>query len=187
MALADGTFEISGIGGGGSRKGNATYILVKSGDAWRIASFAIHRPHVCGTDAASLARRRYRKKGCRLNLQPFDTPALAAAGAYCAGLGNRVHLKRDRGLRQQSAVHRGPGVRGDHRLPEDDALEVRGRADGHRAGNLPEDVLGQGAAGEGHARRAALIQRSRHLEDPDIVRAAQSVTSVAIDTPVAHL
>jgi uncharacterized protein (TIGR02246 family) len=37
VALADGTFEISGIGGGGSRKGHTTYILVKSGDAWRIA------------------------------------------------------------------------------------------------------------------------------------------------------
>jgi uncharacterized protein (TIGR02246 family) len=37
VALADGTFEISGIGGGGSRKGHTAYILVKSGDAWRIA------------------------------------------------------------------------------------------------------------------------------------------------------
>jgi uncharacterized protein (TIGR02246 family) len=38
VALADGTFEISGIGGGGTRKGNSTYVLVKSGDAWRIAA-----------------------------------------------------------------------------------------------------------------------------------------------------
>jgi uncharacterized protein (TIGR02246 family) len=37
VALADGTFEISGIGGTGSRKGHTAYILVKSGDAWRIA------------------------------------------------------------------------------------------------------------------------------------------------------
>ena len=37
VALADGTFEISGIGGG-SRKGHSTYVLVKSGDAWRIAA-----------------------------------------------------------------------------------------------------------------------------------------------------
>ena len=37
VALADGTFEISSIGGGGSRKGHTAYILVKSGDAWRIA------------------------------------------------------------------------------------------------------------------------------------------------------
>ena len=36
VALADGTFEISGIGG--SRKGHSTYVLVKSGDAWRIAA-----------------------------------------------------------------------------------------------------------------------------------------------------
>ena len=38
VALADGTFEISGIGGAGSRKGHSTYVLVKSGDAWRIAA-----------------------------------------------------------------------------------------------------------------------------------------------------
>jgi uncharacterized protein (TIGR02246 family) len=37
VALADGTFEISSIGGGGSRKGHTAYVLVKSGDAWRIA------------------------------------------------------------------------------------------------------------------------------------------------------
>ena len=37
VALADGTFEISGIAGG-SRKGHSTYVLVKSGDAWRIAA-----------------------------------------------------------------------------------------------------------------------------------------------------
>ena len=38
VAIADGTFEISGIGGAGSRKGHSTYVLVKSGDAWRIAA-----------------------------------------------------------------------------------------------------------------------------------------------------
>ena len=37
VALADATFEITGIGGG-SRKGHSTYVLVKSGDAWRIAA-----------------------------------------------------------------------------------------------------------------------------------------------------
>ena len=38
VAIADGTFEISNIAGGKSRKGNITYILVKSGDTWRIAA-----------------------------------------------------------------------------------------------------------------------------------------------------
>lgn len=38
VALADGTFEMSGIGGGGTRKGNSTYVLVKSGEAWKIAA-----------------------------------------------------------------------------------------------------------------------------------------------------
>jgi uncharacterized protein (TIGR02246 family) len=37
VALADATFEISNISGG-SRKGNTTYVLVKSGGGWRIAA-----------------------------------------------------------------------------------------------------------------------------------------------------
>jgi uncharacterized protein (TIGR02246 family) len=38
VAIADGTFEIANIGGSGSRKGNTTYVLVKSGEGWRIAA-----------------------------------------------------------------------------------------------------------------------------------------------------
>jgi uncharacterized protein (TIGR02246 family) len=39
VAIADGSFEISGIGGGSaSRRGHTTYVLVKSGDRWRIAA-----------------------------------------------------------------------------------------------------------------------------------------------------
>jgi uncharacterized protein (TIGR02246 family) len=38
VAMADGAFEISNIAGGGTRRGHATYLLVKSGDAWRIAA-----------------------------------------------------------------------------------------------------------------------------------------------------
>ena len=38
VALADASFEISGIGGSGTRKGNSTYVLVKSGETWRIAA-----------------------------------------------------------------------------------------------------------------------------------------------------
>lgn len=37
VAIADGTFEITGISGG-TRKGSMTYVLVKSGDTWRIAA-----------------------------------------------------------------------------------------------------------------------------------------------------
>jgi uncharacterized protein (TIGR02246 family) len=37
VALADGRFEISNIGGGRSRTGHITYVLVKSGNDWRIA------------------------------------------------------------------------------------------------------------------------------------------------------
>jgi len=38
VALADGAFEISNIGGGKARKGNSTYVVVKSGETWRIAA-----------------------------------------------------------------------------------------------------------------------------------------------------
>ena len=38
VAMTDGTFEISNIAGGSTRRGHATYLLVKSGDAWRIAA-----------------------------------------------------------------------------------------------------------------------------------------------------
>jgi uncharacterized protein (TIGR02246 family) len=38
VAIADGTFEIANIGSGGSRRGNTTYVLVKSGDRWQIAA-----------------------------------------------------------------------------------------------------------------------------------------------------
>jgi uncharacterized protein (TIGR02246 family) len=38
VALADGSFEIANIGSGGSRRGHTTFVLVKSGSAWRIAA-----------------------------------------------------------------------------------------------------------------------------------------------------
>jgi uncharacterized protein (TIGR02246 family) len=47
VAIADGTFEIANIAGG-SRKGNTTYVLVKSGDAWRIAATRSMVPTVAG-------------------------------------------------------------------------------------------------------------------------------------------
>jgi uncharacterized protein (TIGR02246 family) len=38
VAMADGTFEILNIAGGGTRRGHATYLLVKSADGWRITA-----------------------------------------------------------------------------------------------------------------------------------------------------
>lgn len=39
VAIADGPFEITGIGGGAAtRRGHTTYVLVKSGDRWQIAA-----------------------------------------------------------------------------------------------------------------------------------------------------
>ena len=51
VALADGTFEISNIAGG-SRKGNISYVLVKSGDAWRIAASRSMVPTAAGATPA---------------------------------------------------------------------------------------------------------------------------------------
>ena len=48
VALADGVFEISSIGGSGSRKGHTAYILVKSGDAWKIAASRSMVPTTAG-------------------------------------------------------------------------------------------------------------------------------------------
>jgi hypothetical protein len=68
-----------------------------------------------------------------------------------SGLGNRIHLKSDRSLREQSAVHRCSSVHGDHGFGQYDAVEVRAGSNGHRASDLPEDVLGLGAPPESPA------------------------------------
>ena len=38
VAVADGSFEIQNVAGGGTRRGQITYVLVKSGGQWRIAA-----------------------------------------------------------------------------------------------------------------------------------------------------
>jgi uncharacterized protein (TIGR02246 family) len=38
VALADGSFEIANLAGGGTRRGHAAYVMVKSGGQWRIAA-----------------------------------------------------------------------------------------------------------------------------------------------------
>ena len=38
VALADGSFHIANLGSGGSRRGHTTFVLLKSGNAWRIAA-----------------------------------------------------------------------------------------------------------------------------------------------------
>jgi uncharacterized protein (TIGR02246 family) len=47
VAVADGKFEIGNIAGG-SRKGNITYVLVKSGETWRIAATRSQVPTTAG-------------------------------------------------------------------------------------------------------------------------------------------
>jgi uncharacterized protein (TIGR02246 family) len=38
VAIADGTFEIQNIAGGGTRHGHSSYVMVKSDGGWRIAA-----------------------------------------------------------------------------------------------------------------------------------------------------
>jgi uncharacterized protein (TIGR02246 family) len=38
VAIADGAFEIQNIAGGGARHGQSAYVMVRSGDRWRIAA-----------------------------------------------------------------------------------------------------------------------------------------------------
>ena len=47
---------------------------------------------------------------------------------------------------QQPAGCSGASIHRDQRLSEHHAFEVRGRSDGHGVADLPEDVLGLGAA-----------------------------------------
>jgi len=48
VALADGSFEITNIASGGSRRGHTTYVLVKSADRWRIAAVRSMVPTAVG-------------------------------------------------------------------------------------------------------------------------------------------
>jgi uncharacterized protein (TIGR02246 family) len=47
VALADGAFEIANLGKG-SRRGHTTFVLVKSGDGWRIAATRTMVPTAAG-------------------------------------------------------------------------------------------------------------------------------------------
>jgi uncharacterized protein (TIGR02246 family) len=38
VAVADGSFEIQNVAGGGTRRGHISYVLVKSGGQWRVAA-----------------------------------------------------------------------------------------------------------------------------------------------------
>jgi len=48
VALADTTFEITNIAGGGSRKGRTAVVLVRSGTAWKVAATRSMVPTAAG-------------------------------------------------------------------------------------------------------------------------------------------
>jgi|GraSoi2013_100cm_1033763.scaffolds.fasta_scaffold06682_5 uncharacterized protein (TIGR02246 family) len=52
IAIADGPFEILNLAGGGTRRVHATYLLVKSGDRWRIAGYRSMVPAAAGATPA---------------------------------------------------------------------------------------------------------------------------------------
>src|SRR4051812_4342247 len=87
-----------------------------TGEPWRrsLSSAAARtdtpRTSATKTPTAPLGGRR------RLRITP---------GRLLRRLGERRLLKRNRGLREGAAIHRGPGLQGDCRLAENDSLEVR--------------------------------------------------------------
>lgn len=85
---------------------------------------------------------------------------------------HRVLLQRGGRLCQQAAVDGGPGQHRDIGLGQDAAFEMRVRVERHGAGDLPENVLGLGAAAEHDVHVRADIEFARDLENPDIVRTA---------------
>ena len=85
---------------------------------------------------------------------------------------DRIRLKSDRSLCQQSSVYRCAGQHRNVLLSQYNSLKVRARSKRHNIGNLPEDILGLGAPGPDNVHIGADIESSRYLEDPDIIRTA---------------
>ena len=80
--------------------------------------------------------------------------------------------ERNRSLRECPAVQRCAGLHRNVCLSQYNSLKVRAWLKGHSTGNLPEDVLGLGAAAQENLLTSGNIESSRYLEDPDIIRAA---------------
>ena len=89
------------------------------------------------------------------------------------GLDHGAAVKGDRGLGQQPAIDRSARPQRDHGVGQHNALAVRGRAEIHRTGDLPEHVLGQRATCQMDCCRAAQGQVLGDLEDPHIRGAAR--------------
>src|ERR1700712_3662254 len=90
--------------------------------------------------------------------------------ALVRGLSDRATREIDRRLRQQAAVDAGPCPERDRCLREYDALGVRRGSERHCACDLPDDVLGLGAAREHHPGGCAECQIVTDLKDPGVVR-----------------
>jgi uncharacterized protein (TIGR02246 family) len=56
VAIADGTFQITNIPGGGTRKGRASYILLRTAGGWKIAAQRGMVPVPAGAAATSTGR-----------------------------------------------------------------------------------------------------------------------------------
>src|SRR5450756_3140854 len=99
----------------------------------------------------------------------FLVPAMVLLASLRGGLCNRILLKSDRSLCQQSAIGRCTSIHGDHCFSQYDSFKVRGRSNGHCTSGLPEDVLRQCATDQGHFLTGSPVKISCYLEDPDIV------------------
>src|SRR5665647_3812572 len=120
-----------------------------------------------------IVERRRGETGTHPLVAVFLVPAMVLLASLLGGLCDSVHLESDRSLCHQSAVHRCASIHGDQRFTQHDALTVRGRSNGDTVSDLPEDVLGQCAACQGHPLSVGLVQLSRDLEDPNVIRAAR--------------
>jgi len=92
--------------------------------------------------------------------------------SYGLRLCNRIRIKSDLGLCQESAVRRCAGYHRNVCFGQNDSLKVRTRLKGHSIGNLPEDVVGLGAADQQNVHVGGNTESSRYLKDPDVIRAA---------------
>src|SRR3954471_15363038 len=77
------------------------------------------------------------------------------------------------GLGERPSVHGRAGQQGDAGLAEKHSFEMRGRAQGRLAGDLPEDVLRLRAAAQRDGLTRRHDQVAAGLEDPDVARAAR--------------
>jgi hypothetical protein len=97
-------------------------------------------------------------------------PSVGSTSATLPGrLCNGIHLQGDRSLSQRTASHNRAGLHGDQGLTQYNSIEPSRRSQGRLASDLPENVLGLGAAAQSNGSTVTHGEIARNLKDPDIV------------------